>query len=767
MKNLKEFAQEKKIIIDREKRLAEGIEAIIAAEKGNKVIAEAEKINGLIKYVDEIYEKKHNLENDRFYVAITGAMNSGKSTLLNALLFEKDVLSVDATACTAKITFIEKSDKKEVEVKFYTKEEWEKWKEDAGQSSSIEAADFEKYKENGERHSDKLGKSEIVSESELTKYTATSGELMPLVNTITIKDNEVSLEGAQIVDTPGTNDPVAFRSKVAEDYIEKADAIIYVMYISEPLAKTDIDTLRDIIITSGKNADNIILVLNKKDAAATAYYDDNNGLYKTYPEFDQYLEHELGDFLNKYLKELGLSKCPHVFVCGTAARIAQEKKAGKELNKDMKERLEKLDDFIDRDNPEEILDFSGLNKFREQVEGYLIKNKDDSILGQHSRFTDEQKKKTLNVFKQEKDRFVKELEVRKDIDKLQSEINDKNNEIKAFEREKQDILNPKSFDKKKDAFIKDLNNSVLSSFCEEISRSLKSFDEQSAISKIERIKDAAKNNIEKSAENCTGKFIFKGDAARFEAEVKKHLESFRDNSKEVVDDILRNIRERVSRIIFEKTKRINEFLDVDFKKKLEEWNDDIKRLLKNTEYSTEYVVFPTHLIPPRVRDIVSGIKQDLDSKIGKQIIHTELICDKLNGIKTESDGILFGLHKNDAISKMKTELENYLELRATKDLKKYIKDFKSNLEEDLIRWVENYITYRLPESLWNITGDIFRKEFKEAADAINSRLMESQKDLQSIQDEQNLKIEEFEKKKSEINNKIRILEGYIGKIETL
>jgi len=763
MKTLKEFDQKKLEIIAREGNLAKEIESIIADEKNNKILAEKEKINNLLKYVDEIYEKKLNLETDRFYIAITGAMNSGKSTLLNALLFKKDVLSVAPTACTAKIAFIEKSDKKEISIKFYTREEWDKWKSETQKSSSVETEDFNRYVEIGERHKDKLGKTEIVSEENLKDYTAKEGEFMPIVNTITIKDPEVSLVGAQIVDTPGTNDPVAFRSKVAEDYIRKADAIIYVMYISEPLGKTDIDTLKDIIHASGKRAENIILVLNKKDSTAGSYY-DNEELYTTYPELEEYLEHELGDFLSKHLKDLGLNKCPHVFVCGTAARIAQEKIAGRELDKDMKEREDILDNFLDKDNSEEILNFSGLNEFQEQVEGYLVKNKDESILGQHSRFTEEQKKRALNVFKQEKERFAKDLEARKDIDKLQEKIDAVKAKTSEFERKMKDILKQNDINRQHNEYVEKLNKLCLDNFYWEISRSLKSFNEANAIRKIEDIQNATLSKIEDLAKTHTGWLV--GDAEPFEKEAGEFLNKFQDSVEETVNDLLRDLRKNTDDVVCSNVNKIKNFLGKDFQERLDKWSETVSKLLESIDYSTEYVVFPASKVSPEINKVGSDIKKNIDSKINNQKIVLDSIKKKIRDIREESESAFSWKSQNQGIQEMKESIKQALE-KTKKDVVKYLKDFESNMNYDLLRWVENYITGQLAENLWNITKGIFENETKEVTDAAQSRLKETKDDLESVKEEYNLKAEEFNKKKAELNNKIQIVEGYISRLETI
>ena len=74
--------------------------------------------------VEALQEAKSNLQEDRFIVAICGEMNSGKSTLLNALLFSEEVLPSHETTMTAKIALMEGDETERVEATLYTPDEF-------------------------------------------------------------------------------------------------------------------------------------------------------------------------------------------------------------------------------------------------------------------------------------------------------------------------------------------------------------------------------------------------------------------------------------------------------------------------------------------------------------------------------------------------------------------------------------------------------------------------------------------------------------------
>lgn len=91
------------------------------------------------------------LNNDTLTIGVIGQMKCGKSTFLNAFVFEKDILPAATTPMTAALSVITYGDKEEIKAEFYSSEEWEELKmqaernledvkDDAFESSKIKAA---------------------------------------------------------------------------------------------------------------------------------------------------------------------------------------------------------------------------------------------------------------------------------------------------------------------------------------------------------------------------------------------------------------------------------------------------------------------------------------------------------------------------------------------------------------------------------------------------------------------------------------------------
>ena len=65
------------------------------------------------------------LEKDELTIGVIGQIKAGKSTFLNAFVFEDDLLPTAATPMTAALSIITYGTKKELVAEFYSQEEWQ------------------------------------------------------------------------------------------------------------------------------------------------------------------------------------------------------------------------------------------------------------------------------------------------------------------------------------------------------------------------------------------------------------------------------------------------------------------------------------------------------------------------------------------------------------------------------------------------------------------------------------------------------------------
>ncbi|MDD5941100.1 dynamin family protein [Fibrobacter sp.] len=228
--------------------------------------------------------------NEMFTIAVCGEVKAGKSTLLNSLIFEDEVLPSFVTPETAKLTFIRES-KKEINyftVNWYSKSEWNEMK------SSLPEENLKALDERLEYSASKdvtlfncVGESPIDVDDlgRLAEYTSVpkEGEQNPNVGVYTpfVKNVEIyiksdKLKNLQIVDTPGLNDPNRINSNETTKWINQAHAIIYVFPV-RGLGSSDLEFFKTFM--PAKTLNTRILVQNRIDENkdykhATAGYSD-------------------------------------------------------------------------------------------------------------------------------------------------------------------------------------------------------------------------------------------------------------------------------------------------------------------------------------------------------------------------------------------------------------------------------------------------------------------------------------------------------------
>ncbi len=217
--------------------------------------------------IEDIDKKIEELNNEKFYVSVTGQINSGKSTFINALIFEDDVLPMSITPHTAKITIIEYGKEPKIEITFYNEQEWELLKQNKKFIQFIEEDIKHSILEGGISEEDVIKKNlkTITDKIEnLDKYVARRGIYTPFVKLVKVYYPSEILKDLIIVDTPGVNDPNPVRDRVAKDWVKKSNANIYVMYAGQPFSQADIEFLDKYMLSIGVEQN--ILVVNKIDS---------------------------------------------------------------------------------------------------------------------------------------------------------------------------------------------------------------------------------------------------------------------------------------------------------------------------------------------------------------------------------------------------------------------------------------------------------------------------------------------------------------------
>ena len=217
-----------------------------------------------------------SLNNDVLTIGVIGQMKCGKSTFLNAFLFGDEVLPAATTPMTAALSIITYGEKKEVEVEFYSPDEWEEQKTNASRNiedvkedpvllSKIKAAKemVDNSKRLGPELNSLLGTTKSDELNKLQEYVGADGRYVSITKSVTIHYPEEWLKGVQIVDTPGFNDPVASREERTNDFLKKADVVILLLYAGRAFDETDKAILFDKVANVGVGK--ILVGVNKYD----------------------------------------------------------------------------------------------------------------------------------------------------------------------------------------------------------------------------------------------------------------------------------------------------------------------------------------------------------------------------------------------------------------------------------------------------------------------------------------------------------------------
>lgn len=252
-------------------------------------------------------------ENRLLQIGIIGRVKAGKSSLLNALLFDgENILPKAATPMTAALTQISYGDELCAEVEFFSRKDIEeigknhqeytkklnklideKINAAKGRNKPIPADIFEKSRKQAQRdlngnaglssaydQYERMKSSGVIIDSlkdmgrlsakdiyslsqQLLEYVGSEGRYMPFTKSVHIKLPKENLQGIQIVDTPGLNDPVQSREDRTRELLKYCDVIFIVSPSGQFLSIDDTDLMDRITTKEGVN--NIFVISSQVD----------------------------------------------------------------------------------------------------------------------------------------------------------------------------------------------------------------------------------------------------------------------------------------------------------------------------------------------------------------------------------------------------------------------------------------------------------------------------------------------------------------------
>jgi GTPase Era involved in 16S rRNA processing len=217
-----------------------------------KKILEINEIRGNVR--EELFNQMNvflqRCSSPEFHIALVGAVKAGKSTLINAFLGE-NLASTEVTPETAVLTKFKKSETDYVKVEFYSDVEWKNiWEGAKKERAEIFLEEYQKL--DGDNEKDNwLNRSpqrfDCGNLSELreviNKWTSSKSPTHYFVKNVTVGLKNFELpEGVVMVDTPGLDDVVPYRSEITKKYIDRANAVL-VCIRSDALTGAEYTTL--------------------------------------------------------------------------------------------------------------------------------------------------------------------------------------------------------------------------------------------------------------------------------------------------------------------------------------------------------------------------------------------------------------------------------------------------------------------------------------------------------------------------------------------
>lgn len=222
---------------------------------------------------------RFNQQEEVLNIAIMGQVKAGKSSFLNALLFDgKPILPTAATPKTASLTRISYGDTPRLEVEFFGENDWQQvlkrsqandnsqeTKIAKEQVAMVNRADIDPIAiiQSGKhiKNTDNLEEIMVV----LNDYAGNDGKYTALVKMIWLYLPMDELKGYNIIDTPGMNDPVISRTQRTKEEMATSDVVFFLSRASNFLDTADTDLITSQLPEAGVKR--LVLIAGQYDSA--------------------------------------------------------------------------------------------------------------------------------------------------------------------------------------------------------------------------------------------------------------------------------------------------------------------------------------------------------------------------------------------------------------------------------------------------------------------------------------------------------------------
>jgi len=193
------------------------VSAVSVLMRVRQSLAEAEQLADIIP-ADDLQVLRQRAESNRFNLVVVGEFKRGKSSLLNALI-GADILPVGVVPLTAIATILQYGDETQVAVTFHD------------------------------------GTKQSFEQSALWDYATEKGNPGNIKGVAEVHISWPSpwLErGVCLVDTPGIGSIYQHNSDITREFLPKADAVLFVLSVDQPVGQAEYDFLQEVHAYAGK-----------------------------------------------------------------------------------------------------------------------------------------------------------------------------------------------------------------------------------------------------------------------------------------------------------------------------------------------------------------------------------------------------------------------------------------------------------------------------------------------------------------------------------
>ncbi|PAF41727.1 dynamin family protein [Helicobacter sp. 11S03491-1] len=208
------------------------------------------------------------LKKTKMRISLCGISKSGKSTLLNTLLY-KEILPISAIPESSNKITIAYSPKTKGEVKFLTQTQWQQLLENLYFDDDLRATIQESQNSFGnfiDSHITQEGLTIQVKPEDIKAYASSKHEckISYLVQEIAIYSSmELLKNNLILINTPNIDTNFNYKTHQIEDSISTSNMILYLINASKPLSQKDIYFLSNIIYY--ENLEKILVVFTRSD----------------------------------------------------------------------------------------------------------------------------------------------------------------------------------------------------------------------------------------------------------------------------------------------------------------------------------------------------------------------------------------------------------------------------------------------------------------------------------------------------------------------